>query len=732
LIVRKEIQVGDKPLIIETGKTAKQADGAVTVRYGDTVVLVTACAAKTPREGVDFLPLTVDYRENTYASGKIPGGFFRREGRPNEKEVLTSRMIDRPLRPLFPDNWSCETQIIGLLLSSDQANDSDVLAVTGASFALSISDIPFPEPIAAVRVGLSSEGEYLINPTFQQLESSRLDLVVAGTKRAVVMVEAGADEVSEEEILEAIYRGHEVIQKIVAAEEELMASVGRARRAVPPRVEPTGVRERILQGFTAPLRNAMQIPGKLASYARVDALKEEMLAGFGEEETEARAFAKRFWHELQDMILREEIITHGRRLDGRRFDQIRSITSEVGVLPRTHGSALFTRGETQALVTVTLGTSADAQRLDWVEGESFKRFMLHYNFPPFSVGEVKFLRGPGRREVGHGALAERSLLPLTPKEEEWPYTIRIVSDILESNGSSSMASICGGSLALMDAGVPMKRAVAGIAMGLVKEGERFAVLTDIAGAEDHHGDMDFKVAGTRSGVTGLQMDIKISGITREIMSKALGQAREARMAILDTMERAIQAPRAAISPYAPRIISIMVNKDKIRDIIGPGGKMIRSIVERTGCKIEVNDDGRVDIASTDEEAARKAVEIIRELTAEAELGKTYLGKVVRVVNFGAFVEIIPGVEGLLHISEIAEKRINEVRDEIDEGEEVLVKVIEIDGDRVRLSRKAVLREQRGAPAEEPASVEEEPARTAGRPHRSGPRPGGGRGGGRHR
>ena len=736
MIRRTVIQVGDKPLAIETGRTAKQADGAVTVRYGDTVVLVTACAAKTPREGVDFLPLTVDYRENTYASGKIPGGFFRREGRPNEKEVLTSRMIDRPLRPLFPDNWSCETQIIGLLLSSDQANDSDVLAVTGASFALSVSDIPFPDPIAAVRVGLTAEGEYLINPTFQQLEKSRLDLVVAGTRNAVVMVESGADEVSEDEILEAIYRGHDVIQRIVAAEEDLLAAVGRTRRDVPPRVEPPGVRDRIVRDFKTPLREAMRISGKLQSYARVDALKETMLSGFGEDETEARTFAKRFWHEIQDAVLREEILEHGRRLDGRRFDEIRAITSEVGVLPRTHGSSLFTRGETQALVTVTLGTSADAQRLDWVEGESFKRFMLHYNFPPFSVGEVKFLRGPGRREIGHGALAERSLLPLTPKEEEWPYTIRIVSDILESNGSSSMATICGGSLALMDAGVPMKGAVAGIAMGLVKDGDRFAVLTDIAGAEDHHGDMDFKVAGTRRGITGLQMDIKISGITRDIMAKALAQARDARMAILDTMDHAIRAPRATISPYAPRIISIMINKDKIRDVIGPGGKMIRSIVERTGCKIEVNDDGRVDIASTDEEAARKAVEIIRELTAEAELGKTYLGKVVRVVNFGAFVEIIPGVEGLLHISEIAEKRINEVRDEIDEGEEVLVKVIDIDGDRVRLSRKAVLREQRGAPPDEPAAVgDEQPGRAPGRHHRAGPRPGGSRGGsggGRHR
>jgi polyribonucleotide nucleotidyltransferase len=744
LIVRKEVEIGGQRLIIETGDVARQADGAVSIRYGDTVVLVTACAAKKPREGVNFLPLTVDYRENTYAAGKIPGGFFRREGRPNEKEVLTSRMIDRPLRPLFPEGWACETQIIGLVLSSDQENDSDVLAITGASFALAISDIPFPVPIAAVRLGLTPEGEYLLNPTFQQLQASRLDLVVAGSEDAVVMVEAGASEVSEEELLEAIERGHAAIRKIVAVEKELAAEIAKPRRAVSAPPEPSGVRDRLLRDFKGRLAESMRLPGKLQSYASVDALKEEMLAGFGEGDDEAAAFASRFWNEMQNLILREEILGKGVRLDGRRFDEIRNIRGNVGVLPRTHGSALFTRGETQALVTVTLGTSADAQRLDWIEGESFKRFMLHYNFPPFSVGEVKFLRGPGRREIGHGALAERSILPLMPKEDEWPYTIRIVSDILESNGSSSMATICGGSLALMDAGVPMKSPVAGIAMGLVKEGDRYAVLTDIAGAEDHHGDMDFKVAGTRAGITGLQMDIKITGITRDIMARALAQARQARLAILDTMDRALGAPRADISPYAPRIITIMINKDKIRDVIGPGGKMIRSIVERTGCKIEVNDDGRVDIASSDEDAAKKAVEIIRELTAEAELGKTYLGKVVRVVNFGAFIEILPGVEGLLHISEIAEQRIAEVRDEIDEGDEVLVKVIDIDGQgRVRLSRKAVLREQRGEPAAPPQEEGGRPPSRGGPggprhhgPHQDGsghgPGPGGGHGGGRSR
>ncbi len=689
---RREVLVGGRPLIIETGGMARQADGAVTVRYGDTVVLVTACAA-SPREGLGFLPLTVDYRENTYAAGKIPGGFFRREGRPNEKEILTSRMIDRPLRPLFPAGWNCETQVIGLLLSSDQQNDSDVLAITGASFALNLSSIPFTTPIAAVRVGLTPEGEYRINPTFQELETSRLDLVVAASETAVVMVEAGAQGVSEQEMLEGIYRGFEAIQPILALQREMLETLGKPKRPLTVQPEPEGLRDALRSAWKAPLAEAMRIPGKLASYAQVDRLKEEMLATFAEDDAAGRAFASRAWNELQEEVLREEVLDRGRRLDGRRFEEIREIHCEVGVLPRTHGSALFTRGETQALVTVTLGTAADAQRLDWVEGESFKRFMLHYNFPPFSVGEVRFLRGPGRREIGHGALAERSLLPVVPREQDWPYTIRIVSDILESNGSSSMASICGGSLALMDAGVPLQEAVAGIAMGLVTDGSRAAVLTDIAGAEDHYGDMDFKVAGTRVGLTGLQMDIKVSGITREVMQRALAQARAARLEILEHMRRAIERPRPSISPYAPRIVTLTVNKDKIRDIIGPGGRTIRSIVERTGCKIDVHDDGRVEIASSDEAAARQAVEIIKELTAEAELGKTYLGRVARVVNFGAFVEILPGVEGLLHVSEVTNHRIPDVFTVLHEGDEVLVKVVDIDAlGRVRLSRRALLQE----------------------------------------
>jgi len=703
----KEIEIGGQTLTIETGKLAKQADGAVTIRFGDTLVLVTAVAANTPREGVDFLPLTVDYREAAYSAGKIPGGFFKREGRPNEKEVLTCRCIDRPLRPLFPSGWACETQVIAMLLSSDQKNDSDVLAITGASAALCISDIPFPYPIAAVRVGLSADGEYLINPTFQQLEESRLNLVVAGSEDAIVMVEAGAKEVSEDEVLDGILRGHEEIKRLVALQNELVKEVGKAKRPVPVEEEPEGVREAVLRDWKEPLAEAMRHKGKIENYAKVDALKKQMLETFGEDQGDQRGFAKKFWHEMQDIIMREEVLGHERRMDGRRFDEIRAIECNVGVLPRTHGSAVFTRGETQALATVTLGTAQDAQRLDFVEGESKRRFLLHYNFPPFSVGEARFLRGPGRREIGHGALGERSLAPMIPDEDKWPYTVRVVSEILESNGSSSMATVCGGSLAMMDAGIPLKSPVAGIAMGLIKQDDRFVVLTDIAGVEDHHGDMDFKVAGTRNGINGLQMDIKIAGIPREVFGKALEQARQARLFILEEMNKAIPEHREKISQYAPRIISIMINKDKIRDIIGPGGKTIRSIVERTGAKIDVHDDGRVDVASIDEASTQAALEIIKELTAEAELGKTYVGKVVRVVNFGAFIEILPGLEGLCHISEIANRRIGEVTDVLNEGDETPVKVIDIDGTgRVRLSRRVVVQDpdDEGQDSREPVAA----------------------------
>jgi polyribonucleotide nucleotidyltransferase len=677
-----EMALGPHTLSIETGRMAKQADGAVLVRLGDTVVLATACAQKEPRPGIDFLPLTVDYRENTYAAGKIPGGFFKREGRPNEKEILTSRMIDRPLRPLFPEGYGCETQVVGLLLSADLENDSDTLAIIGASTALYISDIPFESPVGAVRVGYW-DGQFVVNPTSSDLRTkSRLNLLVAGTEDAIVMVESGAQEISEAEMVQALTDGHAVIRQIVGLQKQLRASVGKPKRAVARKTLNADIVAQIESAMSGPLLDAMRKTNKLEMYARMKQVRDEYLASIPESEAERRASVPAAYDGLREKLLRNEI---------------RPITSEVGVLPRTHGSALFTRGETQALVTVTLGTSEDSQIIDTVqEPDHRKRFMLHYNFPPFSVGEVKFLRGPGRREIGHGALAERAVRVMLPDEEAFPYTIRIVSDILESNGSSSMASICGGILALMDAGVPIKSPVAGVAMGLVKEGDRWAVLTDIAGEEDHYGDMDFKVAGTRAGITALQMDIKISGITAEILAKALEQARQGRLHILDRMAEALQAPRTSISAYAPRIITIRVPVDKIRDIIGPGGKMIRSIVERTGCKIDVEDDGRVSIASVDEGAARKAVAIIEELTATPELNKTYLGKVVRVVEFGAFVEILPGTDGLLHVSEIAHHRVQDVRSEVKEGEQILVKVVSIDpSGKIRLSRKALIEEAEG-------------------------------------
>jgi len=705
LTTTRNLEFGGRTFTIETGKVAKQADGSVTVRYGDTVVLVTATADRREKQGISFLPLTVDYRENTYAAGKIPGGFFKREGRPNEKETLTSRLIDRPIRPLFPKGWACETQVIALVLSADLANDPDVLAVTGASAALYISDVPFSTPIAAVRVGLV-DGQFVLNPTYEQMESSRLDLVVVGSATEVVMVEAGASEVSEREVLDAIWFGQEQCRALVQLQEELRREVGRAKREVKVKTADAELARQIEAACSERLYQAMKMPVKIESYRAVAAIEEAQIASIPEDQPQRRQEAAAILHDLHKTIARRELLEARRRFDGRAHNQIRPVTCEAGVLPRTHGSALFTRGETQALVTCTLGTSEDVQRLDWLEGESEKRFMLHYNFPPFSVGEVKFLRGPGRREIGHGALAERALLPMMPDQDEFPYTIRLVSDILESNGSSSMASICGGSLCLMDAGVPLRSAVAGAAMGLVKEGDNYVILTDIAGVEDHYGDMDFKVAGTREGITALQMDIKIQGISKSIMDQALAQAREGRLYILDVMDRTLARPRASISSFAPRIFTIRINKDKIREVIGPGGKMIRSIIERTGCKIDVEDDGRIHIASVDEDSAQKAIEIIKEITAEAELGKIYTGKVTRIVNFGAFVEILPGMEGLLHISELAEHRVKEVQDEIKEGEEIQVKVIEVDGDRIRLSRKAVLREkriERGEPAPEGAS-----------------------------
>jgi polyribonucleotide nucleotidyltransferase len=690
----RELSIGTQTLSFETGKLAKQADGSVIVRLGDTMVLVTACYAANPREGIDFLPLTVDYKEYTYASGRIPGGFFKREGKPSEKEVLTSRVIDRPIRPLFPSGWRHETQVIALVLSADTQNDSDVLAITGASAALAISEIPFHKTIAGVRVGLV-DGEYVINPTYEQRKQSRLDLVVAGSADAIVMVEAGAKEVSEEEVVAALEAARTAIKRIVAVIDDLAKTVGRAKLAAPKKEIAHDFYREVEEKALVPLTEAMRLRGKLENYDRVDQVLEELIASLPEGEVQRKVEAKSIFKELKEKVLRDEVLEHRVRLDGRRFDEVRAIWTEVGVLPRVHGSAVFTRGETQALVTATLGTAEDQQKIETVDGEGWKRFMLHYNFPPFSVGEVAFLRGPGRREVGHGALAERALSPMVPAEEKFPYTIRIVSDILESNGSSSMASVCGGTMAMMDAGVPLASPVAGIAMGLIMDeaSGKYAVLSDIAGAEDHYGDMDFKVAGTSKGITALQMDIKVTGITPAIMREALHQAREGRLFILGKMAETIGEPRGHISTFAPRIITIKIPVDKIRDVIGPGGKTIRGIIERTGVKIDVEDDGRVNVASADESSAQRAIGMIQELTATPELNKTYLGKVQRITDFGAFVEIMPGTDGLLHVSEIANHRVKDVRDELKEGEQVLVKVINIDPTgKIRLSKKALLNE----------------------------------------
>jgi polyribonucleotide nucleotidyltransferase len=689
------VEIGGRTLTFETGKIARQAHGSVVAKYGDTVLLATACMDSRATEK-DFLPLTVDYRENTYSAGKIPGGFFKREGRPSEREILTSRLIDRPLRPLFPEGWSTETQIVAMVLSADSENDPDVIGVTTASAALYCSNIPFHTPIAAVRVGLI-DGKLVCNPTVAEQKTSLLNIVVAGSDEAIVMVEAGSLEVSEDTVTDALAFGHEQVRKIVAAIRELHAKVQPKKLAVAPPPFDEALAKQIEQKFGARLHDSLDTAKypKLESYALVDAIKKEILEGIPEDDEDKRKLAYRAFERLREKYFREDILARRRRPDARAFDEIRKITCEIGLLPRVHGSALFTRGETQALATVTLGTKEDKQRLDLLfEEESFKRFMLHYNFPPFSVGEVKFLRGPGRREIGHGALAERALLSLLPAEENFPYAMRCVSDILESNGSSSMATVCGGSLALMDAGVPMKSACAGIAMGLVVEGSNFAVLTDIAGAEDHYGDMDFKVAGTRQGITALQMDIKVGGVSIPMMKEALAQARKARIEILDIMDRTIDKARTEISPYAPHLFMLTIPTDKIRDLIGPGGKKIRSITESTGVKIDVNDDGKVNVFASDGKAAETALKMIRDITATAEIGKTYLGTVVRIAEFGAFVEIFPGTDGLLHISEIAEQRIRSVRDALKEGDQVMVKVLAIEGNKVRLSRKALLKEAR--------------------------------------
>lgn len=716
------IEVGGKRLGLETGKIAKQADGAVTIRYGDTILLVTAVSARTPKPGATFFPLTIDYRENNYAAGRIPGNYFRREGRPTEKEILTSRLIDRPLRPLFPEGYQFETQVIAMVISADTENDPDIFGITGASAALYLSDIPFTTPVAGVRVGIV-DGQYVINPSYDQTRKSILNLTVAGSEEALVMVEAGAKEVSESVMVEALVFAHQEIKRICAWQRDLGQRLGIVKRPFEKQGFDPGVLEAIERNHLENLRTALDVTqqSKLDSYAAVDALKERVIGEFPEDQPEQRAAAGDIFDHLKEKVFRDDILNHKRRPDGRRFMEIRTIECEVGLLPRAHGSALFTRGETQALVTATLGTSEDIQYLDNLEtGEIERRFMLNYNFPPFSVGETGRSGSPGRREIGHGALARRALEPMLPEEDNWPYILRIVSDITESNGSSSMATVCGGSLALMDAGVPIKANVAGIAMGLVMGEDRYAILTDIAGAEDHYGDMDFKVAGTRSGITCLQMDIKVTGVDAQVLAEALEQAREARCFLLDRMEASIAAPRDDVSRYAPRIFTLQIPVDKIRDVIGPGGKVIRGIVDKTGCKIDVQDDGRVNVAATSSEAAEKAIKIIKDLTAEAEVGKTYVGRVTRLTEFGAFVEIFPGTEGLLHISEAAEQRIRDIHDVMKEGDQIRVKCIASDGQgKIRLSRKAVLREDRGEPPEPVVPLRSDrPGAGRGRPERA--------------
>jgi polyribonucleotide nucleotidyltransferase len=695
------VDLDGRSLTIETGKIAKQSDGAAVVKCGDTVVLVTACYAKEAKD-IDFLPLTVEYKEYQYAAGRIPGGFFKREGRPTEKEILTCRMIDRPFRPLFPEGFNFETQIVGLVLSADGENDPDVLAINGAAAALAINTIPFHHILGAVRVGKLGD-RFVFNPTAKERKESELDLVVVGTHDAVSMVEAGAKEVSEAVMLEAILCGHAQVRKIV----EAIAAMAARRNVVKapftsPAPVPADFAAAIRSQWEGPMMEALTHPGKIESYAKIKEVKRYGVELIPENQPEARKLAKRALSELVETLTRETIVKQRKRLDGRAFDQIRPITIEAGVLPRTHGSSLFTRGETQALVTVTLGTSDDTQLIEDLEGESERAFLLHYNFPPFSVGEVKRFGSPGRREIGHGRLAWRSLQAVLPDEKEFPYTIRVVSDILESNGSSSMATICGGSIALMDAGVPVKGAVAGVAMGLVKEGDAFAVLTDIAGQEDHYGDMDFKVAGTRTGITALQMDIKIGGITPQIFQQALEQARRGRLFILDEMEQTLNAARPGLSSFAPRLLTITVPEEKIRDVIGSGGKTIRALQKEYACKIDVQDDGTVTVASSDLGTAEKCIEAIRQLTTVPEIGTEYLGTVMRIEPYGCFVQILPGMDGLVHISELAPGRVRETTDVVKMGDKVKVKIIAIDpvNGKIKLSRRQAL-----SPEETAAEIE---------------------------
>jgi polyribonucleotide nucleotidyltransferase len=692
-IHRVQIEIGGKQISFETGRVARQADGAVLVRCGDTVVLATTVSSKQVKENIDFLPLTVDYQEKAYAAGKIPGGFFKREGRPSEKEILTGRLIDRSIRPLFPSGYYYEIQVIVSVLSADQGNSSDFLGVMGASAALMISDIPFNGPVGAVRVG-RIDGRFVINPGFAELETSDLNVVVSGTKEAVMMVEGEAREVPEEVMLEAIELGHQEIKRVIDLQLQLRAAAGREKRSVLQEGADSALISEVKERCLAPMQEAILIPNKTRRGERLTEILNEAVERFkSEDKPERTRQIHKIFHEMERDEVRRMILEKRMRADGRGPSDIRTITCEVGVMPRTHGSALFTRGETQSLAVVTLGTAEDEQRIDALEGESKKTFMLHYNFPPFSVGEARPMRGPGRREIGHGALAERALRPVIPGKEAFPYTLRIVSDILESNGSSSMATVCGGTLALMDAGVPIKEPVAGIAMGLIKEKERTVILSDILGLEDHLGDMDFKVTGTRQGVTALQMDIKIAGINKEILTEALRQAKEGRLFILDKMLEAISAPRPELSVHAPRILTMTIKKEKIGEVIGPGGKNIRGIIEKTGVKIDIDDSGLIVIASVDSEAARQAMEIIHRMTEEAVVGKIYLGTVRKIMDFGAFVEILPNTDGLVHISQLDEHRVKNVSDVVKEGDEIMVKVLEIDRQgKIRLSRKDAMRE----------------------------------------
>jgi polyribonucleotide nucleotidyltransferase len=731
-VVTRSVEIDGKQLSFELGRVAKQADGSTVVRLGDTMVLVTACAESRIREGVDFLPLTVDYRENTYAGGRIPGGFFKREGRPTESEILTCRLIDRGLRPLFPDGYHRESQVIAWVMSADDDHDPDVLGICGASMALmAAAAIPYEAALAGVRIG-RLDGRFVVFPSYAEREVSDLDLIVAGTDEAIVMVECGANQVAEQVVIDALELAHREIRRIIAVQREITAELGVVKAPFEPEADPWPAEfaEQVKARWTEPLRTALQVKGKLEQGAAVDAVKEQAIASLPDALAEEQTpWLKSLLRSLVKGITRETILDRKQRLDGRAFDEIRTVTCEVGVLPRAHGSALFTRGETQAMVTCTLGTSEDSQLIEAFEGESRQHFMLHYNFPPFSVGEVRFLRGPGRREIGHGSLARRALGPILPDTTVFPYTMRVVSDILESNGSSSMASVCGGSLALMDAGAPIKQAVAGIAMGLVSDGSRFAVLTDIAGQEDHYGDMDFKVAGSRTGITALQMDIKVSGLSRSILEQALEQARRGRLQLLDEMDRAIAEPRAEISQYAPRIFQIKIDIDQIRNVIGPGGKTIRSIVDSTGARINVEDDGTVQIATSDLEAAERAIAIIQGLTRQPKIGEEFDGTVKRIEPYGAFVEILPNQDGLVHISEISLERIPDIRDVLTEGDPMRVRIIDIDAnDRIKLSRRAILEDEARARGEE---IPERAA--APRDDRRGGRPGGGgRDGGRGR